>query len=121
MKNTYTIKKNKVFRYIFKRGDYYKGKSIIIHTCKTKYATEKGDDKNFFAVCVSKKNGKSHQRNKLKRWVREVYKEEESKIKGGYNIIIVYKKSITVNDVDFSSIKTDMQECFKELKLYEIN
>lgn len=115
MKFTLRIKKNRVFKYVFKKGKYAKGKSIIVHICNTK----NNNMKNFFAVCVSKKNGKSVKRNKLKRWVREVYKIEEDKLKKNYNIIVVYKKSITFEDITYDIVKQDIVKCFKELELYE--
>ena len=84
MKFTLRIKKSKTFKYILKKGKYVKGEFLTIHICKTKYE----NSINFFGVCVSKKNGNSVQRNKLKRWVREVYKSEEQKLKKGYNISV---------------------------------
>ena len=81
MKYTLRIKKNKVFKYIFKKGEYAKGKYVVVHSCKTKMADEVEDSMNFFAVCVSKKNGNSVQRNRLKRIAREVYKQEEKFLK----------------------------------------
>lgn len=121
MKYTLRIKNNKVFRYIFKKGDYSKGKYVVIHSCKTKMANETGDSMNFFAVCVSKKNGNSVQRNRLKRFAREVYKLEETKLKKGYNFVIMYKKDTIGKEMNFQIIKDDIIHCFEELKLYEEN
>lgn len=115
MKFTLRIKKNGVFKYVFKKGEYAKGNAIIVHISKTKI----DNMKNFFAVCVSKKNGKSVQRNKLKRWVREVYKLQEDKLKKNYNIIIVYKKNVTFENINYKLVKDDIEKCFKELELYE--
>ena len=121
MKYTLRIKKNKVFRYIFKKGKYLKGKYVVIHSCKTKMSNESGDSLNFFAGCVSKKNGNSVQRNRLKRYAREVYKIEEDKLKKGYNFIVMYKKDTLASEINFQAIKDDIIQCFKELDLYEEN
>lgn len=118
MKYTLRIKKNRVFKYIFRKGDYSKGNYIVVHSCKTKFA-EEPDCKNFFAVCVSKKNGNSVDRNKLKRLAREVYKEEEKSLKRGLNVVIVYKKDTSAKEVNYHLVKDDIKNCFKDLDLYE--
>ena len=99
MRATLKIKKNNVFRYILKKGI---------------------SNINYLGICVSKKNGNSVNRNKLKRWVREAYKLEEIKLKKNFCIIILLKKNTTVQSANFSVIREDMQKCFTELELYEI-
>lgn len=116
MKFTLMIKKKKVFKYILRKGKYVTNKSISVHISNTK----KRVNLNFFAVCVSKKNGNSVQRNKLKRWVREAYKLEEEKLRKGYNIVIIYKKSTNITNTNFNCIHGEIVKCFKELELYEM-
>jgi ribonuclease P protein component len=116
MKYTLKIKKNNVFRYIFKKGKYSKGKNIVLHVLNT---NSKYKNNNFFGVCVSKKNGNSVQRNKLKRWAREVYKEEEENFKKGYNIIIMYKKEVKIDKLNFFDVKKEFIKCLKDLGIYE--
>lgn len=118
MKYTLRIKKNNVFKYVFKKGIYSKGNFVVVHICKTKCFGQINAN-NFFAVCVSKKNGNSVKRNRLKRLAREVYKQEEQKIKRGYNIVIIYKKETSVDNVSFFNIRDDIVNCFKDLDLYE--
>jgi ribonuclease P protein component len=119
MKYTLRIKKNKVFKYIFRKGEYSKGNYVVVHCCKTKLADEIENSMNFFAVCVSKKNGNSVQRNRLKRIAREVYKQEEQNLKKGYNYIIMFRKDTLGKLIDFNAIKEDIIYCFKELNLYD--
>ena len=116
MKFTLRLKKNKVFRYVLKKGKYSRyGKYLTLHYTKNKVNA----CLNFFGVCVSKKNGNSVCRNKLKRWAREAYKFEESKLKKGVNIIFLYKKNVTIIDTDFECIYNDFCACAKEINLYE--
>ena len=116
MKYTLKIKKNNIFRYVFKSGEYSKGKVLSVHILKTR---NNKDRINYFAVCVSKKNGKSVQRNKLKRWAREIYKNQESKLKRGYNIIIVYKKNCIFDNINYKIVESDIINSFEELNLYD--
>lgn len=121
MKYTLRLKNKRVFKYVLRSGNYNIGKYVVIHTTKTKNNINNVDsnNKSFFAVCVSKKNGNSVKRNKLKRWVREIYKLEENSIKKGYNIIVLYKKSIKAEDISFQSLYSDIKNCFEKLNMYE--
>ena len=121
MKYTLKIKDSRVFRYVFRKGSYYKGKYVVVHTCLTKFYEQSENDMNFFAVCVSKKNGNSVERNRVKRLAREIYRNEEKNLKKGHNYIIMYKKDIKGETINFKDIKEDIINCFKELDLYEKN
>ena len=95
MKFTLKIKKNGTFRYILNNGKYASGKYLSVHI--TSNNSKKYKDKNFIGICISKKNGNSVQRNKMKRWVREVYKNKE---KGVSTILINTEKgSLFINDI----------------------
>lgn len=119
MKSTLKIKKNNVFRYILKKGRYAKGNYIVVHVSDKKVIKSQKKNTNYLGICVSKKNGNSVNRNKLKRWVREVYKNEESALKKNYSIVILFKKTCSFKNVNFSKIVDDIQNCFRELDLYE--
>lgn len=113
MKFTMSIKKNKIFKYVLKKGKYFKAKNIVV------YISNASNNSNYLGICVNKKHGISVHRNKMKRWVREVYKNEEDKLKKGYNIVVLYKKGITIDILDYLKIYDDIKQCFKGLDLYE--
>lgn len=117
MKFTFTIKKNGTFKYVLNKGNFKSSQNISIH-CDNNIKKNMRD-KNFLGICISKKNGNSVQRNKLKRWGREAYKLEEDKLKKGYNILIIYKKTTTIKNLDFNVIHNEIINSFKELNLYE--
>lgn len=114
MKYTINIKKKGTFRYLINKGKYFNSKNLIVYFIENKKQT------NTVGVCVSKKNGKSVHRNKMKRWVREVYKDEEKLLKKGLTIVFMYKKNIKIEDVDYYKIKEDIINAFKKLNLYEV-
>lgn len=117
MKFTLKIKKNKQFKYILKNSEYAKGKYLAIHIIKNE--NKKYTNNNFLGICISKKNGNSVMRNKMKRWVREIYKNEEKFLKKGYQIIVIYKKNTLYKYLDYYKVKDDIEKGFKELNLYE--
>ena len=119
MKSTLKIKKNNIFRYILKKGRYSKGNCIVVHVSNKRVIKNQVNNTNYLGICVSKKNGNSVNRNKLKRWVREVYKNEEIYLKKNYSIVILFKKTCSFENVNYNKIVDDIRKCFKELDLYE--
>lgn len=119
MKFTFTIKKNGTFKYVLNKGNFKSSKNISIH-CDNNIKKNMRD-KNFFGICISKKNGNSVQRNKMKRWIREIYKQEEHNLKKGYNIVVLYKKSTTIDKIDYFILENEVKNCLEELGLYEKN
>ena len=115
MKNTVIIKDKQMIRYLLNKGNIFKGKNLVIYSINSK------EKFNLFGVCVSKKNGIAVHRNKMKRWAREIYKIEESKLKKDITLIILYKKTTTIDNLNYNIVKDDIINGFKELKLYENN
>ena len=44
--------------------------------------------------------------------------DEETKLKKGYNFVVMYKKDTIGKEMNFQIIKEDIINCFKELELY---
>lgn len=103
MKYTFRIKKNYEFKRIFTKGQFFSGKilNIYIENSKKNY--------NKFGVAISKKVGKSVFRNKLKRWAREVYKNNKNLFLNSksFYMIISYKSNIEFNDINYKLIEKD--------------
>lgn len=111
---TKSLKEKYSFKYMLKKSKYISSEYITVYYLKNKNNKEK----NFLGICVSKKHGNSVTRNKLKRWVREAYKELETNICKGYKIIVLYKKNINVGNINFHSLKKELYNCLKETELY---
>ena len=104
MKNTIMIKKNYEFKRFFSRGKFFCGNTINMYIHKTKSSINK------LGIAVSKKQGKAVNRNRLKRLIRENYKNFEEKIGLGNNIIILIGKSKNPEEINYYDIKEDFEK-----------
>lgn len=104
MKKTKIIKKNYEFKYFFKKGNYISGSLLEI------FIFENKKEENKLGIIVSKKVGGSVIRNKLKRYMREAYKEVEEKINVNINMLIIWKKSVNYKKANFYDIKEDLRK-----------
>lgn len=114
MKYTKSLKTSMEFRKTLKRGKYANGPEMVVYSYLLK-----NKKNNYLGICVSKKNGNSVQRNKMKRWAREAYKETEIILKKGYNIVILYKKNVKMEEIQFNKVKSELIRLVKQLNLID--
>ena len=82
-----SLKKNKDFQFVYKKGKSYANKYLVM------YILENHSDKNRLGVSVSKKVGNSVVRHRLTRLVRESYRLQESRFQKGLDIVVVCRAS----------------------------
>ena len=68
MKYSESLKKNKDFQYIYRKGKSYANKYLVM------YVLENGTSQNRLGISVSKKVGHSIVRHRLTRLIRESYR-----------------------------------------------
>lgn len=107
------LKKNYEFKRVLEKRKYYGGKYIEI------FIDKNNKKENYIGIAVSKKIANSVQRNRIKRYIREAYRNTEQ-IKNGYNIVILWKKKADVKDANFQSIKNDLFYLFKRAEILKI-
>ena len=114
MKYTKSLKGSVNFKRVLKQGKYKSNKNISIYIKKNSLE----DNLNHLGICVSKKHGNSVIRNKLKRWVREAYYSFENDIKLGFDIIVLFRKNIDINNINYYVVKDEIKDLFLNLGLF---
>jgi len=114
IKTTKMLKKNYEFRYVLKQGKSYYGENIKAFIIKS------NKKNNYLGLAISTKFGKAVQRNKIKRLIRENYKNFEKNLLNGYSIVFIIKKETKLENIDFYQIKRDMNKIFYDAKLIKM-
>lgn len=111
MKKTVMLKKNYEFRNVLSKGKFFIGNNIETVILKNT------KNINFLGIAVSTKIGKAFQRNRIKRLIRESYKNLEKSIVTGNNIIILIRKKTDINKLKYYDIYQDMIKLFDKAKI----
>ena len=82
MKYSTSLKLNHIFRRLYRTSGVADGLLVL-------YARKNRTDGNRVGVTVSKKLGKAHVRNRVRRRLREIYRLNEAKFKPGWDIVVV--------------------------------
>ncbi len=111
MKNTIIIKKNYEFKNLFSKGKFYYGEFIHF------YIKLSNSKVNKLGIAISRKQGKAVQRNRIKRLIRENYKEFETKIKTGTQMIIVVNRKKDLKEINFYDVQEDFYRTLKKANI----
>lgn len=95
-------------RFFFLKEDFIIGEFIHF------YIKETNKPFNKLGIAVSKKDGKAVSRNRIKRLIRENYKNFEEKIKLGTNILIVINKEKNIKEISFKDIEENFNRTLKK-------
>ena len=82
MKYSSSLKLNHVFRRLYHSNGQANGYLVL-------YARRNRTGTNRVGITVSKKLGKAHVRNRVRRRLREVYRLNEEKFQPGWDIVVV--------------------------------
>ena len=117
-----SLKQNRDFQRTYKKGSYKAGRFLVV------YARENHLQQNRVGITTGKRFGNSVQRNRVKRLIRESYRQLAPSFKQGYDIIFmvrtVGKAAIlpnrmmkAVNVPTFAEIDKDIRKFSTGLKL----
>ena len=109
MKKEYRVKKSQDFDNIIRKKQSFANRQFVI------YYQENKLDHMSLGISVSKKLGKAHERNKLKRYVRESFKTRKDFLKN-YDIIIIVRPA--AKGLSFLEFGSSIDHVLKRSKLY---
>ena len=82
-----SLKKNKDFQVVYRKGKSYANKYLVMYILKNDM------DQNRIGISVSKKVGNSVVRHRMTRLIRESYRLQESTFQRGLDIVVVCRAS----------------------------
>lgn len=107
-----TIKLNREFSLVYRKGKKYHAHSVIMHVLPRRRLTTLR-----LGVTVSRSIGTAVERNRLKRLLRECFRLEAAKLKSGYDIILTAKDMKPPST--FHEIKKDLRYLLRRADLYQ--
>lgn len=87
MKFSESLKKNKDFQIVYRKGKSYANSILVM------YILPNGLEKNRLGISVSKKVGNSVVRHRLTRLIRESYRLSEDNFRCGFDIVVIARNS----------------------------
>lgn len=106
-----SLKKNKDFQKVYKKGKSYANKYLVI------YIMENQTEKNRIGISVSKKVGNSVVRHHLTRLIRESYRLQEECFQRGYDLVVIARQS--AKDVTYKEMESALIHLGKLHKIYK--
>ncbi len=104
-----TLKKNKEFGYVYRRGMTAPVKNFTMIVVKSKYGGVRA------GFSVSKKVGNAVVRNRARRRLKEAFQRVLPSICGNYSLIFVARPC--VSEAEFSGIVRDMRSALRKARV----
>lgn len=105
----FRLRKNIDFRKTYKRGKSLATRNLVMYIKKNNLKDSR------IGFSISKKIGKAHIRNKLKRQLREIIRKKIPLIKKGYDIIFIARQGIKFSS--FKDMEKDIMFLLKKGKI----
>lgn len=107
----YRLRKNIDFRRIYRSAKSIANDYLVLYIKKN---NKNSDTRIGFSI--SKKIGKAHQRNHLKRQLREIVRRKVNNFKSGYDLIFIARQKI--KGKSFKDVEEKMESLLVKGKIY---
>lgn len=98
MKYSESLKKNRDFQNVYRKGKSYANKYLVM------YVLENQTERNRLGISVSKKVGNSVIRHHLTRLIRESYRLHEDVFNSGLDIVVIARS--TARDISYHEVES---------------
>ncbi len=106
---THIVKSYFDFKKAYDKGKSYGNRNLILYIRKNDL------DHSRLGITVSKKTGNAVVRNKIRRRIKEIYRELESNIKDGYDLIFVVRRNVP--DISFRELRSAFRHLIRISKM----
>ncbi len=110
MKKKHRLKKNEEFSYVFNNGRSVANRQFVLYVCP-----KEGQAYFRLGLSVSKKIGKAVTRNRVKRLIREVFRELKDDIKSGYDYVVIAR--LPAATMNYAEVKSSLLHVMKKARI----
>ncbi len=110
MKRTKMLCRNYEFERVFKKGRFFNSKHLTL------YVRPRQDKQLMLGVTVAKKVKGSVNRNQVKRWLREIYRQSEQEIAPGYDLILFGR--VPPDETSYATLLNCWNKVAKDAKIF---
>ncbi len=101
------IKKDKEFQAVFKKGRSFANRQFVVYILQ-----KEGQEELRLGLSVSKKIGNAVVRNRIKRYIRQVFLELKEELRQDLDYVVIARKPVA--EMDFHQSKSSMKHVLKK-------
>ena len=111
MEKRFRLRKNMEFKKVYTGGKNFWNRNLVLYIKKNNLEEPR------LGITITKKVGNAVVRNKIRRRIKEIYRLNLHKIKGGYDLIIIPKKNVV--DISFKDLESALNHILKRSNMFK--